>query len=142
SRTSSLTEVTTSRTILVVDDESATRRMLELLLTSQGYKVLGAPDDLHAIERVKECVDLVLLDMMMPRMDGIEVCEFVRKNLKLLTLPIVFVSALTDRASRVRAKEAGADDFLLKPIDSLELLVRIENLLKLRSYHERLEKQT
>lgn len=141
SRASLLTEVTASRTILVVDDEAATRRMLELLLSSQGYEVATAPDGARAIERIQEGVDLVLLDVMMPRMDGIEVCGIIRKNLKLLTLPIVVVSALSDRESRLRAKEAGADDFLLKPIDSLELLVRIENLLKLRAYHERLEKQ-
>lgn len=141
SRASLLTEVSASRTILVVDDDSATRRMLELLLTSQGYEVATAPDGMRAIDRIKEGVDLVLLDVMMPRMDGIEVCGIVRKDLKLLTLPIVVASALSDRESRLRAKEAGADDFLLKPIDSLELLVRIENLLKLRAYHERLERQ-
>jgi DNA-binding response OmpR family regulator len=141
SRASLLTKVANSRTILVVDDDSATRRMLELLLTSQGFKVATAPDGPSAIERIKQGVDLLLLDLMMPRMDGIEVCGVVRKDLRLLTLPIVMVSALSDRESRLRAKEAGADDFLLKPVDSLELLVRIENLLKLRAYHERLERQ-
>jgi signal transduction histidine kinase len=86
-------------------------------------------------------VDLVMLDVMMPGMDGIEVCGYIRNQLNMLTLPIIAVSALTDRESRVRAKEAGADDFFTKPIDGLELLVRIPHLLRLSAQREELEKR-
>jgi response regulator RpfG family c-di-GMP phosphodiesterase len=78
-------------------------------------------------------VDLVLLDLMMSKLDGVEVCTHIRKSAKNLLLPVVFTTSLHDRASRIRAKEAGADDFLVKPIDGLELLVRIERLLRLRA---------
>ena len=77
--------------------------------------------------------DLVLLDLMMSKMDGVEVCTHVRKGTQHTTLPIVFTTSLHDRASRIRAKEAGADDFLVKPIDGLELLVRVERLLRVRA---------
>jgi DNA-binding response OmpR family regulator len=81
-------------------------------------------------------VDLVLLDLMMSKLDGVEVCTHIRKSAKNLLLPVVFTTSLHDRASRIRAKEAGADDFLVKPIDGLELLVRIERLLRLRAQTE------
>lgn len=126
--------------VLVVDDEAPNRDVLQRLLSSQGYRVLTAPDGPSALACIKEGnVGLVLLDVMMPRMDGIEVCTAIRKELKLPNLPVVFVTSLSDRESRVRGKEAGADDYLNKPVDSLELLVRVETLWKLRKYNELIE---
>lgn len=126
--------------LLVVDDEEENRQLLVSLLHSQGYSVITAPDGPTAIEDVQSGqVGLVLLDVMMPRMDGIEVCTLIRRDLKLPSLPVVFVTSLSDRESRVRAKEAGADDFLVKPVDALELLVRVENLLRVRAYTELVE---
>jgi DNA-binding response OmpR family regulator len=77
-------------------------------------------------------VDLVLLDLMMSKMDGVEVCAYVRNELRDAFLPIIITTSLNDRESRIRAKEAGADDVLVKPIDGLELLVRIDSLLRTR----------
>jgi response regulator RpfG family c-di-GMP phosphodiesterase len=81
-------------------------------------------------------VDLVLLDVMMPGMDGVEVCQRIRNELSQRELTIVFVTALSDRESRMRAKLAGADDFLVKPIESFELMFRVENWMKLRTLRE------
>jgi DNA-binding response OmpR family regulator len=121
-------------TILVVDDEASGRDLLSCLLTSQGYRVKTASDGsagLNAIEAGG--IDLVLLDLMMAKMDGVEVCTHIRKAPETALLPVVFTTSLHDRASRIRAKEAGADDFLVKPIDGLELLVRVEQLLRTRA---------
>jgi signal transduction histidine kinase len=125
----------------VVDDEPPNRDLLAHLLSSQGYRVLTAGDGASALAAIRQGgVGLVLVDIMMPRMDGIEVCQAIRRELKLPNLPVIFVTSLSDRESRVRAKEAGADDYLVKPIDTLELLIRVENLWKLRQYYEIVER--
>jgi signal transduction histidine kinase len=127
--------------VLVVDDEAPNRDLLAHLLRSQGYRVLTAPEGPSALAIIRAGnVGLVLIDVMMPRMDGIEVCGAIRRDLKLPNLPVIFVTSLSDRESRVRAKEAGADDYLVKPIDTLELLIRVENLWKLRQYNELVER--
>lgn len=121
-------------TILVVDDEESSRELLSGLLCSQGYRVKTAADGYAGLEAIEAGgIDLVLLDLMMSRMDGVEVCVHIRKRPEWSLLPVVFTTSLHDRASRIRAKEAGADDFLVKPIDSLELLVRVERLLRVRA---------
>ncbi len=110
---------------------------MSTLLTSQGYKIKTACDGFAALQAIDAGgIDLVLLDLMMSKLDGVEVCTNIRKSAKNLLLPVVFTTSLHDRASRIRAKEAGADDFLVKPIDGLELLVRIERLLRLRAQTE------
>jgi DNA-binding response OmpR family regulator len=124
-------------TILVVDDEAAGRDLMSTLLTTQGYRVTTACDGFAALDLIDAGgIDLVLLDLMMSKLDGVEVCTNIRKSAKHMLLPVVFTTSLHDRASRIRAKEAGADDFLVKPIDGLELLVRIERLLRLRAQSE------
>ena len=121
----------------MVDDEAAGRDLMSTLLTTQGYKVKTASDGFEALQAIDAGgIDLVLLDLMMAKLDGVEVCTHIRKSAKNLLLPVVFTTSLHDRASRIRAKEAGADDFLVKPIDGLELLVRIERLLRLRAQSE------
>jgi len=110
---------------------------MSTLLTTQGYSVKVACDGFAALELIDAGgIDLVLLDLMMSRLDGVEVCTNIRKSAKNTLLPVVFTTSLHDRASRIRAKEAGADDFLVKPIDGLELLVRIDRLLRLRAQSE------
>jgi two-component system cell cycle response regulator len=128
--------------VLVVDDERPNRQLLEALLVSQGYRVLQASDGPAAIQLVREeTIGLVLLDMMMPGLDGVEICALMRSEAKISHLPVVMVSALSDRASRLRAKEAGADDYLVKPVDTLELLIRVETLWRNREALERLNGQ-
>ena len=127
-------------TILVVDDEAAGRDLMRSLLSSQGYSVKTASDGEEALAQLAEGgVRLVLLDLMMAKMDGVEVCAHIRRDPAHTLLPVVFTTSLHDRASRIRAKEAGADDFLVKPIDGLELLVRVERLLRVRAQTELLQ---
>jgi CheY-like chemotaxis protein len=129
--------VARERVVLIVDDEEPNRQLLSALLSAQGYTAKIACDGPSAIEQVKlGGVDLMLLDVMMPGMDGVEVCQRIRKELGVRDLTIVFVTALSDRESRMRAKLAGADDFLVKPIDSFELTFRVANWMKLRALRE------
>jgi DNA-binding response OmpR family regulator len=125
---------TDASSILVVDDESASGELAATLLKSQGYSVRLVNDGRQALSIVaRGGVDLLLLDLMMSRMDGVEICAHVRNVLGDYFLPIVITTSLNDRESRIRAKEAGADDVLVKPIDGLELLVRIDSLLRTRA---------
>lgn len=118
----------------MVDDEASGRDLMSSLLASQGYRVKTASDGLVALDLLAAGgIDLVLLDLMMSKLDGVEVCTRIRKGSEHTTLPVVFTTSLHDRASRIRAKESGADDFLVKPIDGLELLVRVERLLRVRA---------
>jgi DNA-binding response OmpR family regulator len=129
-------------TILVVDDEASGRDLMSRLLSSQGYRVKTARDGLGALDLIEHGgIDLVLLDLMMSKMDGVEVCTSIRKGHQNALLPVVFTTSLHDRASRIRAKEAGADDFLVKPIDGLELLVRVERLLRVHAQTELLSSE-
>lgn len=119
--------------ILVVDDENASGELVATLLRSQGYSVRLVNDGREALPLVaRGGVDLLLLDLMMSRMDGVEICAHIRNVFNDPFLPIVITTSLNDRESRIRAKEAGADDLLVKPIDGLELLVRIDSLLRTR----------
>jgi DNA-binding response OmpR family regulator len=130
-----------SSTVLVVDDEPESLELLRVLLVSQGYKVQTAPGSEAAMAVIERGgVDLIVCDLMMSRMDGVELCAHVR-GVYGLDLPIVFVTSLHDRASRIRAKEAGADDFLVKPVDGLELLVRVESLLRARTRSETAQRE-
>lgn len=125
------------RVVLIVDDEEPNRQLLSALLGAQGYAVKIACNGPSALELVKAGgIDLMLLDVMMPGMDGVEACQRVRKELGIRDLTIVFVTALSDRESRLRAKLAGADDFLVKPIDSFELTFRVANWMKLRTLRD------
>ncbi|MET0339359.1 MAG: response regulator [Polyangiales bacterium] len=118
----------------MVDDEAASAELTAALLRSQGYAVHVLHDGHEALERVASgTVDLLVVDLMMARIDGVEVCSHIRNNLHEPFLPVIITTSLHDRESRIRAKEAGADDLLVKPIDGLELLVRIESLLRARA---------
>jgi signal transduction histidine kinase/DNA-binding NarL/FixJ family response regulator len=128
--------------ILIVDDETMNRRLLEAILVAEGFAVVEAADGPAGLEIIATSkVDLVLLDVMMPQMSGFEVCRKIRADLHLPNLPVVFVTALGDRDSRIRAKDVGADEFLTKPVDDVELLVRVKSLLRLKAHHDAREKQ-
>lgn len=124
-----------SPTILIVDDQTSVRKSLEGLLFGQGYNLEFASNGSEGLEKASELIpDLVILDVMMPKMDGFEVCEQLRNNPQLREVPIVMLTALDDLNSKVRGLEAGADDFLSKPFNSVELLARIRTITRLNRY--------
>jgi two-component system cell cycle sensor histidine kinase/response regulator CckA len=121
--------------ILVVDDERQNRQLLEVMLAPEGFDVVTAASGEEAIAHVADnCPDLILLDIMMPGMDGYEVARRVKGNAATRHIPIIMVTALGDRDARMRGLGAGAEDFLRKPVDRAELCVRVTNLLRLKAY--------
>jgi putative two-component system response regulator len=126
--------------VLVVDDVAANRELLEEHLYALGYDVRQARDGVEALEAIAaEEPDLVLLDIDMPRLDGISVCERLKSHPTRRLIPIVILTASSDRNTRLRGIAAGADDFLSKPFDSKELLVRARVLLRQRALNRRLD---
>ena len=128
-------------TILVADDQIANRELLEELLTAQGCKVIAVPDGVAAVEELTRTqVDLVILDVMMPRLSGFEVCERIKNNSDTCLIPVIVVTALSDKQARLEGIKVGADDFLSRPVDRTELLARVSSLLKLKQRTDELER--
>jgi len=131
--------MTASAKILVVDDTPHNVKLLADLLTVKGYVVVTASSGAQALEKVEtEQPDLVLLDVVMPEMSGYEVCRKIRGSRATATLPVVMVTALDPAQERVKGIEAGADDFLSKPISQQELLARVKSLLRIKVLHDEL----
>jgi adenylate cyclase len=127
--------------ILVVDDTPAGVEVLETILVPCGYEVIGASTGLEALRLAFEArPELILLDVLMPEMDGYEVCQRLRANPVTQFLPVVMVTASHD-PDKIRAIESGADDFIQKPIDRAELLARLVSLLRIKRYHDTIEAQ-
>ena len=123
--------------ILVVDDEDRNRRVLGAILEAEGYRVAQADSGQLALELVRQNrPDLVLLDIMMPEMDGYQVARALKADATTKAIPIVMVTALDDRESRLRGLEAGAEEFVTKPVDRSELRVRVRNLLRLKEFSD------
>ena len=127
--------------LLVVDDIAANVRMLADVLTFKGYRVVTASGGREGLEKVRaplpgEQPDLVLLDVMMPEMNGYEVCAAIRANPATAMLPVMMVTALDAGEERVKGIEAGADDFLTKPFNRHEMLARVKSLLRIKSFHD------
>ena len=128
-------------TILVVDDLPQNVRLLEAVLVPRGYTVVAATSGREALERVaSEPPDLILLDIVMPEMDGYEVCRTLRADPATSFLPIVMITASGEQ-EKVVAIESGADDFIAKPFDHAELLARVGSLLRIKRYHDTIERQ-
>ena len=109
-------------TVLIVDDEPSGRKNLKVLLMPQGYNIAVACNGAEALQLAAELLpDVILLDVMMPDMDGFEVCRRLRANPVLAEVPVIMLTALDDRSSRLEGIEAGADDFISKPFDRTEL---------------------
>ncbi|MBM3235840.1 response regulator [Candidatus Poribacteria bacterium] len=122
-------------TILIVDDDQIGRDTLEALLAKQNYNLAFASTGAEALAQAKELTpDLILLDVMMPGMDGFEVCRQLRADPILAEVPIIMVTALDDRDSRMQGIEAGADDFITKPFDRGELQMRVRTITRLNRY--------
>ena len=126
--------------VLVVDDVAANRELLEGHLHDLGYDVRQAKDGYEALDAIEaEEPDLIYLDIQMPRLDGLTVCRMLKEHSTRRLIPIVMLTALADRATRLDGLEAGADDFLTKPFDSQELLIRTKVLLRERELNRRLD---
>src|SRR3984885_924234 len=119
--------------VLVVDDILSNVKLLEAKLTAEYFEVVSAINGLECLARIDEAIpDIVLLDVMMPGMDGFEVCRRIKGNPKTAHVPVVMVTALDQPSDRVAGLEAGADDFLTKPVDDAALFARVRSLVRLK----------
>jgi DNA-binding response OmpR family regulator len=131
-----------SAKLLVVDDTPLNRKLLGDLLAVKGYVVTTASGGEEALARLaSDAPDLVLLDVMMPGLSGYDVCRRLRENPQTALLPVVMVTSLDPQQERVRGIEAGADDFLSKPINQPELLARVRSLLRIKSLQDEVQRQ-
>jgi diguanylate cyclase (GGDEF)-like protein/PAS domain S-box-containing protein len=127
-------------TILIVDDEDCNRKLLEVLLRADGYltqSAAGAEDALACIAR--SAPDLILLDVMMPGMDGYQLAAMLKADPVTLNIPIIMLTAQVDRSARIAGLKAGAEEFLTKPFESTELSLRVRNLLRLKAFSDFLQ---
>ena len=123
--------------ILIVDDEERNLKLMGAILKNYDYSFEMAKNGIEALEKTKEySPDLIFLDIMMPEMDGFETCRRLRENPETRYIPVVMVTALGDHDSRNKGLEAGANDFLTKPVDSTELMVRTKNLLRIKEFED------
>lgn len=126
--------------ILVVDDNPTARETFSELLTLEGYEVLAASDGLGALTSVPDFLpDVILLDVMMPILDGFSVCRRLKNDPQWRHIPIILVTALDTKADLIRGLEAGADEFLSKPVDRVELRSRLRTMLRIKKQYDSLQ---
>ena len=129
--------MTSQAQILIIDDEPIARATLEALLSGESYVLYFAEDGMEGLSKaITIQPDVILLDVMMPKIDGFEVCRMIRSTYALSEVPILLITALDDRDSRIAGLRAGADDFIAKPFDSIELLARLHGLTRLNRYRQ------
>ncbi len=129
-------------TVLAVDDQPTNLRLLDAVLTPRGHRVLTASSGAEGLALLEtEDVDIVLLDIVMPGMDGHEVCRRIRSAPATEFLPVVMITA-SGSEQRLAALESGADDFITKPFDKSELLARVASLARIKRYHDTIRRQT
>ena len=120
--------------ILIVDDEPLNRELLEVMLAAEGYLLMSAGSGEAALEIVaRRSPDLILLDVMMPGMDGYQVVARIKANPATKGIPVILLTALDDRSSRAHGLSAGAEDFLTKPVNRADLYARVRSLLHLQA---------
>ncbi len=123
--------------ILVVDDNETNRDILATRLDASGYRTIQAEDGEVALASAREHLpDLILLDVMMPKIDGIEVCRRLKADASLPFMPIILVTAKTDTKDVVTGLDAGADEYLTKPIDHAALVARVRSALRIKALHD------
>jgi len=128
-----------NRRILVVDDVATNLRLVQGYLRSEGYQVFLADSGEEALRVIEaEQPDLVLLDVIMPGMDGFETCRRIRQDPTTRHIPVILVTSLTDLDHKAQGQQAGADDFVTKPLDRNELLIRVRSMLRIKALHDRL----
>ena len=121
--------------VLLVDDEERNIRLMQAILKGEGYIFEMARNGIEALEKTAEfSPSLILLDIVMPEMDGIEVCKRLKGNPETEHIPVVLITFLEDRETKIKGLDVGANDFITKPVDSTELIVRTRNLLKVKKY--------
>src|SRR6266513_5381701 len=126
--------------VLVVDDEEKNRKLLCDTLKARGHEVVEAENGEQALQLVvTHSPDVILLDVMMPRMDGFTVCRRLKENSRTAHIPILMVTALSDRKERLLGVEAGANDFLTKPIDLQDVSIRVRNAIYTKRLFDQLE---
>ncbi len=134
-------EVSTPK-ILIVDDNKENIDLIAYFLKPQNYNIVTASDGVEALEKVEtEQPDIILLDIMLPKMDGFQVCEHIKKNQETRFIPVIMITALKELKDKIRALEVGADDFISKPFENVELLTRVKSLLRIKRYHDQLEEK-
>jgi len=128
-------------TVLVVDDDQPSLELLQAYLEDVDCETVTARDGPDALEIIaKEPPDLILLDVMMPKMSGFEVCKRIKKDPKTSDIPVIMVTALNEFGDIERGIDSGTDDFLSKPVNKLELLTRVKTMLKLKHLSDKLER--
>jgi len=127
----------TKPVILIVDDITQNNDLLEAYLIPQGYEVIKAVSGEEALKKLADNqIDLILLDVMMPGMDGFEVTRRIRQDSKNKLMPIILVTALQETEDRIKGIQSGCDDYISKPFNKMELLARVQSLLKIKSYND------
>lgn len=117
-----------NKTILVVDDEKDIREIIEIYLINEGYNIVLASDGIEALEKLKkEKIDLIILDIMMPKLDGIRTCIKIREDKK---MPIIMLSAKSEDSDKILGLNIGADDYIIKPFNPLELVAMVKSQLR------------
>ena len=125
--------------ILVVDDDEATRTITQAIVRAQGHDVESASDGIEGLAKMRLGVDLVLLDVVMPGLDGFEVCRRIRLDPTTCDVPVIMLTSLASREDRLRAVDAGANDFIAKPVEETEFRIRSASLLKLKETQDALK---
>jgi len=126
--------------ILCVDDEPANLRLLTRMLGLGGYEVVVANDGREAFDAVSSGrIDLVIMDVMMPEIDGYEACRLIKADERYRHIPVIMITALGSRTDRIRAIEEGADEFLVKPFDRVEVLARVKMLVRTKQLDDMLK---
>ncbi len=126
--------------IMIVDDNKENVDLLAYFLKPQNYEIITAYDGAEALKRVEENKpDIILLDIMLPKMDGFQVCEKIKKNDSTRFIPIIMITALKELKDKIRSLEVGADDFISKPFENVELLTRVKSLLRIKQYYDELQ---
>jgi adenylate cyclase len=126
--------------ILIVDDNATNVKILQTRLGSEGYEVVSAADGLEGLQAARELApDLILLDVMMPKLDGLEVCRRLRADPDFPFTPIIMVTAMADLKDVIAGLEAGGDEYLTKPVDHAALAARVRSMLRIKRLHDQVE---